>query len=256
MSQSAFSIDGKAVLVTGGTSGIGLATAKRFVEQGASVVITGRRAEGPEIAAGIGAEFVPADLAKPEQIHGMVETAAEKLGGFDAIVCHAGAVIDMVMIEETSDEILGQMFDVNALGSYRVMRSALSHIRDGGAIVFNATLLTRLGNMGETAYAAAKSSLISLTKSAAMELAPRGIRVNLISPGPTESAMWPEDHPQRPIVQTLIPMGRFCEPEEIAALCQFLIADECRCLTGANIPVDGGMTAGLSPGNLMALMGE
>ena len=254
--MSAFSIEGKSLLVTGGTSGIGLATARRFAEQGARVVITGRRSDGEHIAASIGAHFFPADLANPAEVTGMVTAAAERLGGLDALVCHAGVLKDMVMIDETTDEVLEQMFDVNALGGYRVLRAALPHLRDGGSVVFNATLLTRLGNMGETAYAAAKSSLVSLTTSAAMELAPRRIRVNLISPGATEGAMWPEDHPQRPLIETLTPLGRFCRPDEIAAVCQFLIADECACITGANIPVDGGITAGFSPAMLMTLMGE
>ena len=256
MSSQAFSIEEKTALITGGTSGIGLATAKRFAQQGARVIITGRREEGAVIAADIGAKFIAADRADPEQIAAMVDAAAGKLGRIDALVCHAGVVKDMIMIEESDDDLLGQMFDVNALSHYRVLRAALPHLSDGASVVFNSTLLTRLGNMGETAYAAAKTALIGLTNSSAMELAPRGIRVNLISPGPTDSDMWPADHPQRPLIETLVPLGRFCQPEEIAAICQFLVADECGCITGANIPVDGGMTAGFSPAMLMKLMGE
>ncbi len=256
MSANAFSLEGKTVLITGGTGGMGRATAQRFVEQGARVVISGRRDEGSDIASRIGCDFVAADLTQPDQITAMVDAAAEKLGGLDAVICHAGEVIDMVLIEDTDDALLQRMFDVNMLSHYRVLRSALPHLRDGGSIVFNATLLTRLGNMGETAYGAAKAGLVSLTQGAAMELAPRGIRVNLVSPGATDGAMWPEDHPQREIIETLAPLGRFCQPEEIAALCHFLVADDCGCITGANIHADAGISAGFAPQMLGKLMGE
>ena len=256
MSTNSFSLEGKTALITGGTSGIGLAIARRFVEQDARVAITGRRSEGSELAKEIGADFVPADLARPEQISWMVNAAAEILDGIDILISNAGAVVEFTMIGDTGDEILENMFDLNALAHYRVMRAALPHMRDGGSIVFTATLLTGLGNFGETAYGAAKSSLVSLTKGVAMELAPRGIRVNVISPGATEGAMWPEDHPQRELIKTLCPMGRFAQQDEIAALCQFLCADPCRFITGANIPVDGGITAGFAPQALSKLMGN
>ena len=256
MTDSPFSLKGKTALITGGTSGIGLATAKRFIEHGAQVVITGRRVEGTQIAKEIGADFIAADLRQPGDISTMVAAAVEKLGGIDALVCHAGEVVEFTMVEDTDDDILERMFDVNSLSHYRVMRSALPVMRDGGSITFNATLLTGLGNFGETAYGAAKSSLVTLAKGVAMELAPRGIRVNVISPGATDGAMWPADHPQRPMIETLCPLGRFCQPDEIAALCQFLAADECTFITGANIPIDGGVTAGFAPQMLEALMGE
>lgn len=255
MSNQPFSLAGKTALITGGTSGIGLATARRFVDHGARVVITGRRSSGTEIAKEIGAEFVAADLALPEQIQAMVGAAAEILGGFDGLICHAGEVKDLTPIEEVDDELLQHMFDVNMLGPYRVLRSALPHVRDGGSVVLNATLLTRMGVPGESAYGAAKSGLITLTKSVAMELAPRGIRLNVISPGATDGAMWPEDHPQRDIIGIVSPLGRFCDPEEVAALCHFLAADDCRFITGANIPIDGGLTAGFAPQMLEKLMG-
>ena len=181
MSDS-FSLEGKTALITGGTTGIGLATANRFIANGARVVITGRRAEGPDIAKEIGAEFIACDLSNSEEISRMVAQAAEALGGIDIIFSNAGAVVEFTMIEETTDEILEDMFNVNSLAHYRVVRSAVPHLRDGGSIVFNATLLTRLGNFGETAYGAAKSSLVTMAKGLAMEFAPRGIRVNVISP--------------------------------------------------------------------------
>lgn len=256
MTDRAFSLDGKTALITGGTAGIGLATAKRFVAQGARVVITGRRPEGDTIAAQIGVDFVAADLSEPEEIAGMVGQAAEILGGIDIVISNAGAVVEFTAIEETTDEILEGVFDVNSLAHYRVVRAALPHMREGGSIVFTATLLTGLGNIGETAYGAAKSSLLTMAKGFAMELSGRGIRVNTISPGPTEGAMWPEDHPQRDLIGTLCPLGRFGEPDEVAALCQFLAADECRFITGTNIPIDGGITAGFAPQMLMQLMDE
>lgn len=255
MSEPSFTLKGKTALITGGTSGMGLATAKRFIGHGAKVVITGRRSKGTDIARTIGAEYISADLANAEAITPMVSAAAETLGGIDIVISNAGAVVEFTMIEETSDEILERMFDLNSLAHYRLIRSALPHMRDGGAVVLNATLLTGLGNFGETAYGAAKASLVTMAKGMAMELAPRAIRVNVISPGATEGAMWPEVHLQRELIQTLCPLGRLADPDEIAALCQFLAADDCRFITGANIPVDGGITAGFAPQMLEQLMG-
>ncbi|MEL0586333.1 MAG: SDR family oxidoreductase [Candidatus Thiodiazotropha sp. (ex. Lucinoma kazani)] len=208
-------------------------------------MITGRRSEGTEIAKEIGADFVAADLTQPEQITKMVDAAVDILEGIDILIGNTGAVVEFTMMKNT-DEILQNMFELNSLAHYRVMRAALPHMHDGGSIVFTATLLTGLGNFGETAYGAAKSCLLSLVKGVAMELAPRGIRVNVISPGATEGAMWPEDHPQRELIdKTLCPMGRFAEQDDIASLCQFLSADACRLaspapifsLTVASLPV-------------------
>ncbi len=254
MSKPPFSLAGKTALITGGTSGIGLATAKRFIAHGATIVIAGRRSEGSEIAKRIGATFIAADVSKSEEITKMVNAAAEKLGGIDILISNAGAVVEFTMIEDTNDDILENMFNVNSLAHYRVVRNALPHMRDGGSIVFNATLLTGLGNFGETAYGAAKSALVTMAKGIAMELAPRGIRVNTISPGATAGVMWPDDHPQLELVQTMTALGRLCQPDEIAALFQFLAADDCRFITGANIPIDGGITAGMAPQMLEKLM--
>ncbi len=254
MPDGAFSLAGKAALITGGTSGIGLATARRFVAHGASVVITGRRLEGTELADEIGADFVPADLRRSAELSEMVDAAVALLGGLDVVVSNAGALVEFIPVEETTDAILEEMFEINALAHYRVVRATLPHLRNGGSIVFTATMLTGLGNVGETAYGAAKSSLVTMAKGLAMELAPRGIRVNTISPGPTEGAMWPEEHPQLEVARTLTALGRLGRQDEIAAVCQFLAADECRFITGANLPVDGGLTAGLAPQLLQGLM--
>ena len=185
----------------------------------------------------------------------MVDEAAALLGGIDILVSNAGAVIEFLMVEDTADDVLQQMIDVNLIAHYRLLRSAIPHLRDGGSVLFTGTLVTDTGNIGETAYSAAKSGLVMLARGAAMELAGRGIRVNVVSPGPTEGEMWPPDHPQRDLIETLSPMGRFCEPDEIAALFQFLSADECRVITGINILADGGMTAGFAPQMLEQLMG-
>ncbi len=251
-----FSISGKTALITGGTSGIGLATAKHFVSAGARVVITGRREEGETIAADIGAEFVPCDMHEAQQIDNMVEASAELLGGIDILFSNAGAVIEFLTVEETDDSILNDMFDVNALSHYRVLRRSIPHLNQGASVILNASLITRMGNIGETAYTAAKSALVGLARGAAMELAGQNIRVNAISPGPIDGPIWPADHPQRDLIKTLCPMGRFGNPEEIASICQFLGSDACQYLTGANIPVDGGITSGFAPQMLEVLMGE
>lgn len=118
MSNPSFQLNGKTALITGGTSGIGLLTAKRFIEHGAKVVITGRRASGFESATEIGAQFIPADLTKPNEITAMVEHAAQLLDGIDVLISNAGVAHDMILMEDTTNEILEETFDVNFLGPY------------------------------------------------------------------------------------------------------------------------------------------
>ena len=254
MENSAFSLKGKRALITGGTSGIGLATAKRFVLNGASVVITGRRNEGFDIADKIDAKFVQADLADVKQIEQLIKESADILEGIDILISNAGELVEFTMLEDTTEDILKRMFDINSLSHYRLIRSAVRYLNDQASIIINSTLLTSLGNIGETAYGAAKSSLVTMTKGLAMEFAPRGIRVNLISPGATKGEMWEENHPQLELVKTLTALGRLCEQEEVAAMFHFLSADDCKFITGANIPVDGGITAGFAPQLLEKLM--
>ncbi len=244
MTNTTFSLTGKTALITGGTSGIGLHTAKRFNRHGATVVITGRRASGHDIAKQIGVRFVPADLCKPEEVTAMVEEAARILGGFDVIVSNAGIAHDMILLQDTSDDVLRQTFDVNFLGPYKLIRDALPHMNEGGSILLNASFSGMSGIVGETHYGAAKAALIYLAKALALELAPRRIRVNCVSPGSQETAMWPDDHPQKKMLGTFHPLGRLGNPEEIAATFHFLAAADAGFLTGQNIAVDGGLSAG------------
>jgi NAD(P)-dependent dehydrogenase (short-subunit alcohol dehydrogenase family) len=254
MSQPSFQLQNKTALITGGTSGIGLVTAKRFVEHGARVVITGRRASGFETAKEIGAEFIPADLTKPDEIKAMVEQAAQLLDGIDVLISNAGVAHDMILMEDTSDEILQETFDVNFLGPYKMIRDALPLMNDGGSILLNSSFSGMSGIVGETHYGSAKAALIYLAKALAVELTPRNIRVNCVSPGSQETAMWPDDHPQKKLLATVHPMGRLGNPEEVAAAFHFLAADDCGFITGHNLAVDGGLSAGFSMQLLDALM--
>ena len=256
MTDTSFSLAGKTSLITGGTSGIGLLTAKRFIKHGARVLITGRRAGGEDIAREIGAEFVAADLCKPQDILEMVERAADILGGFDIIVSNAGVAYDMVLMQDTSDEMLQETFDVNLLGPFRMLRAALPHMRNGGSIMLNSSASGTMGIIGETHYGAAKAGLIYLAKALALELAPRRIRVNAVSPGSQETPMWPDDHPQKHLLEVVHPLGRLGDPEEVAAAFHFLAADDCGFITGENLMVDGGLMAGFSMQLLEKLMGD
>ena len=152
MSESIFSLSGKTALVTGGTSGIGLVTAQRFVDAGAQVVISGRRAEGQQIAQDIGAEFIAADISRTADIDQLAQRSAAQLGGIDILFSNAGAVIEFVTVEETDDDVLGTMFDVNALSHYRLLRAVLPQLNEGASVIFNGSLITRMGNIGESAY--------------------------------------------------------------------------------------------------------
>ena len=244
MQKNSFSLQNKTALITGGTSGIGLLTAKRFIAHGVKVVITGRRTSGDEIAQQIGADFIAADLCKPEEVKAMVEHSAELLGGIDILVSNAGVAHDMILLAETSDEMLQETFDVNFLGPYKMIRDALPYMREGGSILLNSSFSGMAGIVGETHYGAAKAALIYLAKALALELTPRKIRVNSVSPGSQETAMWPDDHPQKKMLATFHPLGRLGNPEEVAAIFHFLAADDCGFITGQNVAVDGGLSAG------------
>ena len=254
MNPQSFSLQGKTALITGGTSGIGLATAKRFIEFGAKVVITGRRASGHDIAREIGADFVSADLCKTDELKNMVAESNQILGGFDILVCNAGVAHDMILLQDTSDEILHETFEVNFMAPFKMIRDGLPHMRDGGSILLCSSFSGMSGIIGETHYGAAKAALIYLAKALAMELTPRQIRVNCVSPGSQETAMWPDDHPQKKLLGVVHPLGRLGDPQEIARTFHFLAADDVAFITGQNIAVDGGLSAGFSGQMLEVLM--
>jgi NAD(P)-dependent dehydrogenase (short-subunit alcohol dehydrogenase family) len=241
----AFSLQGKKTLITGGTAGIGLAVAKRFVEHGADVVISGRRENGEDIAAEIGVRFVRADMMVEADVASLVEQAAEMLGGFDVVVNNAG-IADMTgPIAGTGLEMFDAQFAINVRAATQILSLVPGHMGSGGSIINTASISGTQGEPLLSAYGATKAALISLTKSAALELAGQNIRVNSVNPGPIYSEIWSDGAPDEYCKYT-VPLGRVGEADEAAAPFQFLASNEASYVTGTQIAVDGGLCAGKS----------
>ena len=244
-------LDGKVAVITGGSSGIGLATARRFVEEGAQVVITGRREkELAEAAANIGRNVttVTSDVASLEDLDRLFAVVKEKHGHIDVLFANAGAGT-IAPLEVATEAHFDQTFDVNVKGMFFTVQKALPLFNDGGSIILNSSVSNVLGLPGFTAYAASKAAVRNFARGWTMELKDRKIRVNCMSPGAidtpalaTTTGLNAEQAEQAAAqFASQIPMGRRGMPEEIAAAVLFLASDESSFITGIDLPVDGGM---------------
>jgi len=243
----------RVAIVTGGSSGIGRATAELFASEGASVVIADVDEKGGHETVhlieekGGRATFTKTDVSDTSQVKNMVQAAVETYGGLDILFANAGVPGPGKLATDTSDEEWIRVLDVNLTGVFRSCRAAIPEIakRGGGAIVTTTSPDGFKSNQKYGPYCASKAGVISLTKTLALECAPLKIRVNTVAPGETNTPMggnemygWDqkliEEHEQ------LIPMGRFAEPEDIAKVVLFLVTDASLYITGDMILVDGG----------------
>src|SRR2546423_8995572 len=179
-------LEGKVAVVTGGNSGIGLATAKRFQEEGAKVAISGRSRKTLDEAVktiGNGVLAVQADVARLEDLDKLYAEVSQKLGKIDVLFVNAG-VAKFAPLAQASDSTYDEQFDINIKGAYFTIQKALPHLNDGASIILNTSVADSKGTEGTSAYAATKAALRSLPRTAAAELAGRGIRVNTVAPGP------------------------------------------------------------------------
>ena len=241
---------GKIAVITGGNSGIGLATAKRFVEEGAHVVITGRREkELKEAAAFIkrNVTTVVGDVSRLEDLDRLYAVVKEKHGHIDVLFANAGAGT-VAPLAVATEAHFDQTFDVNVKGMFFTVQKALPLFKDGGSIILNSSVSNVLGVPAFTAYAASKAAVRSFARGWTMDLKDRKIRVNSMSPGPIETpalekaGLTPEQAEQAAAqFVTQVPMGRRGKPEEIAAAVLFLASDESSYITGVDFAVDGGM---------------
>jgi NAD(P)-dependent dehydrogenase (short-subunit alcohol dehydrogenase family) len=241
---------GKIAVVTGGSSGIGLATAKRFAEEGAHVVITGRREkELKEAAAFIkrNVTTVVGDVSRLEDLDRLYAVVKEKHGHIDVLFANAGAGT-IAPLAVATEAHFDQTFDVNVKGLFFTVQKALPLFKDGGSIILNSSVSNVLGVPAFTAYAASKAAVRSFARGWTMDLKDRKIRVNSMSPGPIETpalenaGLTPEQAEQAAAqFVTQVPMGRRGRPEEIAAAVVFLASDESSYITGVDLAVDGGM---------------
>ncbi len=252
-------LEDKVALITGGTSGIGEATARLFAREGARVVITGRRVElgervVSEIRSGGGeAIFIAADVTRVEDCRRSIDETIVAFGCIDILFNNAG-IVTRGTVEETSEDDWVQTFDVNVKGTYLMTRLALPIMRaqGGGVVVNNASDWGIVGGPGYTAYSASKGAVVLLTKSVALEVARDHIRVNAICPGDTYVERWHTDERHTGVLSfeeelhamgNDLPIGRVGTVEEIARSVLFLASDESSFMTGATLIVDGGNTA-------------
>lgn len=233
---------GRNVLVTGGNRGIGLSIARDLAEAGHSVVVTYRSGEPPEGLQGVRCEVT--DSASVDQAFAEAE---ELLGGpVDVLVANAGITRDQLLMR-MSDEEFDSVVDTNLAGAFRCARRAskgMIRLRRG-RIIFISSVVGLYGSPGQTNYAASKSGLVGLARSISRELGGRGITANVVAPGFIETDMTevlPED--RKKAYQATIPAGRFGATEEVAAAVRFLASDEAGYITGAVLPVDGGLGMG------------
>jgi NAD(P)-dependent dehydrogenase (short-subunit alcohol dehydrogenase family) len=241
---------GKIAAITGANSGIGLATAKRFVEEGAHVVITGRREkELKEAAAFIGRNVttVAGDVSRLEDLDRLYAVMKEKHGHIDILFANAGGGT-VAPLATATESHFDKIFDVNVKGLFFTVQKALPLFKDGGSIILTSSNANVLGVPAFTAYAASKAAVRSFARGWTMELKDRKIRVNSMSPGPIETpalekAGLTAEQAEQAAAQfaSQVPLGRRGKPEEIAAVVVFLASDESSYITGVDLAVDGGM---------------
>jgi 3alpha(or 20beta)-hydroxysteroid dehydrogenase len=243
-----FSLAGKVAVVTGGASGIGAATARRFAQADAKVVI-GDIADAGPVAKETGGLAVRADVSREADVENLLESALREFGRLDVVVNNAGIGAGGFLAALTEQE-LDATLSVNLKGVIWGIKHAAPRIADGGSIMSTASLAGLIGTPSYGAYVASKAGVIGITKTAALELAPRGIRVNCVCPGTIDTPMATgnEEDVEYRLANLLHPLGRMGHAEEVAALFHFLASDDSAFITGQAIAIDGGMSAGPSMG--------
>ncbi|MEO6524300.1 MAG: SDR family oxidoreductase [Mucilaginibacter sp.] len=245
-------LTGKTAIITGGNSGIGLATAQEFIARGAKVIITGRNQKSVDEAVaqlGENAKGIVSDSGDMAHIKQLAENVKSLTPNIDIIFINAG-VGKFNSLEGMTEEMFDEIMGVNFKGAYFTLQNLLPLVNDGGSIIFNTSINAHIGMAGASVYAASKAALLSLIKNLSAELLPRRIRVNAISPGPVGTPLHSSEKlgiSQEQLegmgaqLNKQIPIGRFGNAEEIAKIAAFFASDDSSFVLGAELIADGGM---------------
>lgn len=237
----------KTVLVTGGTSGIGLATAQAYAAEGARVIVTGRDEAALDAARkilGAGALAYRNDAASPAASRELAAALQEEGVRLDAVFINAG-VAKFAPFDQVDEALWDQSFDTNVKGAYFQIQALLPLLNVGASIVLNGSINARIGMPSSSVYAASKAALVSFAKTLSAELLPRGVRVNVVSPGPVTTPLHGKigmDEATKEALAGQIPLGRFGTAAELASTVLHLSAAESAFIVGTEIIVDGGMS--------------
>jgi NAD(P)-dependent dehydrogenase (short-subunit alcohol dehydrogenase family) len=252
-------LKGKRALITGGNSGIGLATARLFIAEGAEVAITGRNQETIDAALkelGPKAIGFRTDVTDSKGRKEVLKQIGERFGKLDIVFANAG-IPGQTPAGGTAEELFEEIVRINLTSVFFTIQDALPYLNDGGSVVLNGSVIGTLGQPGYAAYAATKAGVRAIARSLAADLSPRGIRVNVVSPGATKTPIWgrssrtsEQSEAIAKKVAAQIPLGRWGEAEEIAKAVLFLASDDASYVQGAELFVDGGLTASPHGGEL------
>jgi NAD(P)-dependent dehydrogenase (short-subunit alcohol dehydrogenase family) len=248
-------LSGKVALITGGAGSIGLATARAFVAEGAKVMIVDLGEDDlVQVAGTLDADSVAwlaTDVTDSEQVEAAVRATVREFGRLDVAFANAGVFGVVAAVTDYPVDVFERVMAVNVMGSFLVAKHALAAMEDGGSLIVNSSVVGLTSDRGIAAYATSKHAVVGLVRTAAKEMAARGIRVNSLHPGPTDNefqsaieveAIGASREDSARAFEQMIPLARHAEPAEIAAAVVFLAGDESRFITGSQLVVDGGLS--------------
>lgn len=243
-------LEGKVAVITGGSSGIGLATAKVFRDSGAKVAISGRNQKSLDDAIkelGAGVVAVRSDVSKLSDLDTLFNAVVKKLGRIDVLFANAG-IAKFALLSDVSEDAYDDTFDINVKGAFFTIQKAVPHLNDNASIILNSSFVNQAGVSTTSVYAASKAAVRSLARGISSELASRGIRVNVVSPGPIATPIYGKlGLPKESVdafaanIVSQVPLKRFGQPEEVAQTVLFLAGSASSYITGVELNVDGGI---------------
>ncbi len=245
-------LENKVAVITGGTSGIGAASARLFHQEGAKIVVFGRRTEEPpSLCEDLGDDMlsISGDVAEVKDLERLFRSAHDRFGRIDVVFANAGMNNPVDTVVDMSEDGYDRTFAVNAKGVYFTVQKAIPYLNSPASVILTSSVGHTKGWAGNTVYAATKAAVRAFARGMSAELLDRKVRVNVLSPGPTETAVFsPEDVPKEKLDQMKkgviesLPVNRIADPDEIARAALFLASDDSSFMLGSEVVVDGGLT--------------